>query len=143
MPAYYNLIIKGVATIMVSYSSVNGVKMHANRELVTKYLKDTLNFRGFVISDWEGIDRITSPPHANYSYSVQAGITAGIDMIMVPEKYNEFIDDLTLQVKNKIIPMSRIDDVVKRILRVKFVMGLFENPLADTSLVKELGSQVS
>ncbi|KAL5708878.1 beta-glucosidase [Ranunculus cassubicifolius] len=141
MPAYYNSIIKGVATIMVSYSSWNGVKMHANRELVTKYLKDTLNFRGFVISDWEGIDRITSPPHANYSYSVQAGITAGIDMIMVPEKYNEFIDDLTLQVKNKIIPMSRIDDAVKRILRVKFVMGLFENPLADTSLVKELGSQ--
>lgn len=60
---------------------------------------------------------------------------------MVPEKYTEFIDDLTLQVKNNIIPMSRIDDAVKRILRVKFVMGLFENPLADTSLVKELGSQ--
>lgn len=141
MPAYYNSIIKGVASVMVSYSSWNGVKMHANRDLVTRYLKDTLHFRGFVISDWEGIDRITSPPHANYTYSVQAGVNAGIDMIMVPNKFKEFIDVLTPLVKNNIIPMSRIDDAVKRILRVKFVMGLFENPMADTSLVKELGSQ--
>lgn len=62
---------------------------------------------------------------------------------MVPYNYTEFIDGLTSQVKNKIIPTSRIDDAVKRILRVKFVMGLFENPLADFSLVNQLGSQVS
>ncbi|KAL5576046.1 hypothetical protein UlMin_017745 [Ulmus minor] len=141
MPAYLNSISKGVATVMVSYSSWNGKKMHANHELVTGYLKDKLKFRGFVISDWEGIDRITSPPHANYSYSVQAGVSAGIDMIMVPNNYKEFIDDLTYLVKNEIIPISRIDDAVKRILRVKFVMGLFENPLADYSLASQLGSK--
>ncbi|XP_050370416.1 uncharacterized protein LOC126788459 [Argentina anserina] len=141
MPAYYNSIIEGVATIMVSYSSWNGVKMHANRDLVTGFLKNTLRFRGFVISDWEGIDRITSPPHANYSYSISTGINAGIDMIMVPYNYTEFIEGLTFQVKTKIIPMSRIDDAVRRILRVKFTMGLFEYPLADLSLVKQLGSQ--
>ncbi|KAI8525894.1 hypothetical protein RHMOL_Rhmol13G0266300 [Rhododendron molle] len=82
---------------MISYSSWNGVKMHANRDLVTGFLKDKLKFRGFVISDWQGLDRITSPPHANYSYSVQAGVLAGIDMIMVPMDFTEFIDDLTLQ----------------------------------------------
>ncbi|KAA8516875.1 hypothetical protein F0562_017307 [Nyssa sinensis] len=141
MPAYYNSIIKGVATVMISYSSWNGIKMHANHELITGFLKNTLRFRGFVISDWEGLDRITSPPHANYSYSVETGIHAGIDMIMIPYNYTEFIDVLTFQVKNKIIPMSRIDDAVKRILRVKFIMGLFENPLADLSLTKYLGSQ--
>ncbi|KAK6944174.1 Glycoside hydrolase family 3 C-terminal domain [Dillenia turbinata] len=141
MPGYYNAIINGVSTIMISYSSWNGNKMHANRTLITGFLKNTLKFRGFVISDWQGIDRITSPPHANYSYSIQAGISAGIDMIMVPYTYTEFIDDLTSQVKNNIIPMSRIDDAVKRILRVKFTMGLFENPLADHSLVDQLGSQ--
>ncbi|XP_034923499.1 uncharacterized protein [Populus alba] len=141
MPGYYNSIIKGVSTVMVSYSSWNGVKMHANHDMVTGFLKNILRFRGFVISDWEGIDRITSPPHANYSYSIQAGISAGIDMIMVPNTYKEFIDGLTSHVKNKVIPMSRIDDAVKRILRVKFTMGLFENPLADNSLVDELGSQ--
>ncbi|XP_077245223.1 uncharacterized protein LOC143885112 [Tasmannia lanceolata] len=141
MPAYYNSISKGVSTIMVSYSSWNGDKMHANRYLVTDFLKNKLHFRGFVISDWQGIDRITSPPDTNYSYSIHAGVHAGIDMVMVPYKYTEFIDDLTYQVNNKVIPMSRIDDAVTRILRVKFTMGLFENPLADLSLVDQLGSQ--
>ncbi|KAL8129986.1 hypothetical protein V2J09_019141 [Rumex salicifolius] len=141
MPAYLDSIKKGVATVMVSYSSWNGMKMHANRDLVTGFLKNRLKFRGFVISDWEGIDRITSPPHANYTYSVQAGVQAGIDMIMVPMNFNEFITDLKLLVQNNVIPMSRIDDAVRRILRVKFIMGLFENPYADLSLAHQLGNQ--
>ncbi|XP_074289727.1 uncharacterized protein LOC141615028 [Silene latifolia] len=141
MPAYRNAISKGVATVMISYSSWNGIKMHANRNLVTGYLKNTLKFRGFVISDWEGIDRITSPPHANYTYSVQASVQAGLDMIMVPNNFQEFIDDLKLLVNNKIIGMERIDDAVKRILRVKFIMGLFENPMADLSLANQIGSK--
>ncbi|KAG8376862.1 hypothetical protein BUALT_Bualt09G0108000 [Buddleja alternifolia] len=141
MPAYYDSVIKGVGTVMVSYSSWNGVKMHANRDLITGYLKNKLRFRGFVISDWEGIDRITFPPHANYTYSILTGVNAGIDMIMVPYKYKEFIDGLTRLVKSKYIPMSRIDDAVKRILRVKFTMGLFEHPLADYSMIKYLGHQ--
>lgn len=61
---------------------------------------------------------------------------------MIPKNYTEFIDGLTFQVKNKIIPMNRIDDAVERILGVKFVLGLFENPFADFSLVNELGSKV-
>ncbi|OIV90072.1 hypothetical protein TanjilG_01526 [Lupinus angustifolius] len=141
VPAYYDSISKGVATIMVSYSSWNGKKMHANHDLLTGFLKNTLRFRGFVISDWEGIDRITSPPHSNYTYSIEAGVNAGIDMVMVPHNYTEFIDGLTLLVKNNVIPISRIDDAVERILRVKFVMGLFEYPLADYSLVNEIGKQ--
>ncbi|KAL7137167.1 hypothetical protein ABFS83_10G074200 [Erythranthe nasuta] len=80
MPPYNDSIIKGVSTIMISYSSFNGVKMHANRDLITAYLKNTLRFRGFVISDFEGIDQITTPPHANYTYSILAGVGAGIDM---------------------------------------------------------------
>ncbi|KAL6497835.1 hypothetical protein OROHE_026862 [Orobanche hederae] len=108
MPAYLDSIRKGVATIMVSYSSWNGVKMHANYDLITGYLKKTLKFKGFV---------------------------------MVPDEYVEFIDDLTLLVKKKVIPMSRINNAVRRILRVKFVMGLFENPMADLSLANHLGSK--
>ncbi|KAL6527886.1 hypothetical protein OROMI_029697 [Orobanche minor] len=141
MPPYIDSIAKGVATVMVAYSSLNGQKMHANRDLVTDYLKKKLLFKGFVNSAWKGIDRITDPPGANYSHSVQAGVLAGIDMVMLPENFTEFISDLTLQVKNKIVPMSRINDAVQRILRVKFMMGLFENPLADLSLVNQLGSQ--
>ncbi|PIA54135.1 hypothetical protein AQUCO_00900596v1 [Aquilegia coerulea] len=139
MPAYYNSIIKGVSTVMASYSSLNGVKMHANRAMLTDFLKDTLHFRGFVISDWEGIDRITSPAHANYTYSIEASINAGVDMVMVPYNYPEFLNDLTDLVNKKAIPMSRIDDAVRRILRVKFSMGLFENPLSDHSFADKLG----
>nr|GFB27140.1 putative RNA-directed DNA polymerase [Tanacetum cinerariifolium] len=93
------------------------------------------------ISDWEGIDRITTPPHANYTYSILAGMNAGIDMFMIPMNYTEFIDGLTYLVKNKFLPMSRLDDAVQRILRVKFTMGLFENPLSDYSMAKYLGCQ--
>ncbi|KAL8166738.1 hypothetical protein V2J09_008237 [Rumex salicifolius] len=141
MPAYDDAIIKGISTVMVSYSSYNGVKMHANRDLVTGFLKNTLKFKGFVISDWQGIDKLTTPFHANYTYSVLAGIQAGIDMVMVPYNFTEFITDLQYLVKNNFIPMSRIDDAVERILLVKFTMGLFENPLSDLSLANELGSQ--
>lgn len=141
MPGYYNAVNKGVATIMVSYSAWNGLRMHANKELVTGFLKNKLKFRGFVISDWQGIDRITTPPHLNYSYSVYAGISAGIDMIMVPYNYTEFIDEISSQIQKKLIPISRIDDALKRILRVKFTMGLFEEPLADLSFANQLGSK--
>ncbi|XVF05032.1 hypothetical protein REPUB_Repub05bG0136400 [Reevesia pubescens] len=141
MSGYYDSIIKGVATVMVSYSSWNGQKMHAHHDLVTNFLKGTLRFRGFVISDWQGIDRITDPSHSNYTYSVLAGVQSGIDMIMIPYNHTEFIDTLTRLVKNNVIPMSRIDDAVRRILRVKFKLGLFENPMADQSFVAYLGSQ--
>ncbi|XP_066317680.1 uncharacterized protein [Miscanthus floridulus] len=141
MPPYYNAVIRGVSTVMVSFSSWNGVKMHANHFLVTDHLKNRLRFRGFIISDWQGLDRITTPDHADYLLSIKLGILAVIDMVMIPYTYTEFIDDLTLLVQNGTIPMSRIDDAVRHILRVKFTMGLFENPYADTSLVGELGKQ--
>ncbi|GMJ02473.1 hypothetical protein like AT5G04885 [Hibiscus trionum] len=141
MPAYVDSIAKGISTIMASYSSINGVKMHANKQLLTDHLKDKLGFKGFVISDWQGIDRITDPPHSNYTFSIETSVMAGVDMIMVPYEYKEFINGLLGLVKKNVIPMSRIDDAVTRILRVKFAMGLFENPLDDYSRVNELGSK--
>ncbi|CAN1271785.1 Beta-glucosidase BoGH3B [Linum perenne] len=95
---------------------------------------------GFVISDWKGIDLITTPIHANYTYSVEKSINAGIDMVMVPLNYTEFITELIELVEKGVVPTTRIDDAVTRILRVKFIMGLFESPMGDESLVNELGS---
>ncbi|CAH1451226.1 unnamed protein product [Lactuca virosa] len=141
MPPYFDAVRKGVTTVMISYSSWNGVKMHRNGPLITGFLKNTLKFRGFVISDFFGIDRLTDPPHANYTWSIQQSITAGLDMAMIGSNYTEFINEMTFLVKNNFIPMSRIDDAVKRILRVKFVMGLFENPFTDLSMAKYLGEQ--
>ncbi|CAN1170858.1 Beta-glucosidase BoGH3B [Linum perenne] len=141
MLPFLDAIYKGVASIMISYSSWNGKKMHANRDLIASFLKDKLHFRGFVISDWQGIDKITIPEHANYSYSIETALKAGIDMVMVPYEFREFIKDLTYQVEKDIIPISRIDDAVSRILRVKFTMGLFETPLSDLTMARELGKK--
>ncbi|KAI5006439.1 hypothetical protein ZWY2020_033682 [Hordeum vulgare] len=130
MPPYYSAVAQGVSTVMVSFSSWNGTKMHANRFLITDFLKtrsdsgSRIDFSaGFVISDWGGIERITTPKGADYMLSVKLAIMAGIDMIMIPYTYTEFIDDLSTLVQNGTIPMSRIDDAVWRILRVKFTMA--------------------
>lgn len=157
MQGYYSSIIKGVSSVMVSYSSWNGVKMHTNTNLITDFLKGTMRFRGFVISDWQAVDKITNQTINNYtdpnflgmypafrgtySRSLAQAINAGIDMIMVPPNHTEFINMVTEHVRNRVIPMSRIDDSVRRILRVKFTMGLFENPMADYSLVDQIGIQ--
>ncbi|CAA7030505.1 unnamed protein product [Microthlaspi erraticum] len=140
MPPFEIAVKKGIASIMASYSSLNGVKMHANRAMITDYLKGTLKFQGFVISDWLGIDRITDPPRANYTYSIETAINAGIDMVMVPFAYIEYLEGLTKLVNGGYIPMSRIDDAVRRVLRVKFSIGLFEKPIAEETLAAEFGS---
>ncbi|KAG0471464.1 hypothetical protein HPP92_016010 [Vanilla planifolia] len=142
MPPYYHAIIKGVSTVMVSYSSWNGKKMHANHYLLTDFLKNKLRFRGFIISDYQGIDRITTPPGVNYTYSLQDAVLAGIDMVdNDPYDYPQFFESFIELVDKKVIPISRIDDAVRRILRVKFSMGLFENPFGDYSLADEIGKQ--
>ncbi|WP_285764567.1 glycoside hydrolase family 3 protein [Biformimicrobium ophioploci] len=116
----------GVGTVMVSYSSVNGKKMHEHKALVTDVLKGELGFDGFVISDWSALSEI--PAETNRERVVRS-INAGLDMIMEPEKWKEFITDLTAAVEAGEVPMSRIDDAVSRILSTKFRAGLFEHDL--------------
>ncbi|XP_066319655.1 uncharacterized protein [Miscanthus floridulus] len=141
MPPYDNAVIKGISSIMISYSSWNGVKMHENKFLITETLKNKMDFRGFVITDWQAVDRITNPPHQHYYHSIKETIHAGIDMVMIPYDYPEFVADLVKQVKQGQIMLDRINDAVSRILRVKFTMGLFEDPLPDPRLTKELSAQ--
>ncbi|XP_051178313.1 uncharacterized protein [Lolium perenne] len=141
MPPYDDAVIKGISSIMISYSSWNGVKMHENKFLITQILKERMHFRGFVITDWQAVDRITNPPHQHYYHSIQETLHAGIDMVMVPYDYTEFVADVISQAKNGSIKMDRINDAVSRILRVKFTMGLFEDPLPDHRLTDHLGSK--
>jgi beta-glucosidase len=124
-------------SIMVSQSSWGGMRMHAQAYLITDVLKDELGFTGFVTSDWAGIDQITF----DYDLAVITAINAGIDMNMVPYDYARFINSLTLAVDRGAVPMERIDDAVRRILRAKFQMGLFEHPFSDESLLAEVGSE--
>jgi beta-glucosidase len=142
LPPYRAAIKAGVGSIMVSYSSWNGLKMHANKYLLTDVLKNELGFQGFLVSDWAAIDQI-SP---DYKKDVEISINAGLDMVMIPKgpgkpnNYVEFIQDLKdLVAEGKTSP-ARIDDAVRRILRIKFQTGLFENAYTDPALTAQIGS---
>ncbi|PIA54392.1 hypothetical protein AQUCO_00900735v1 [Aquilegia coerulea] len=138
---YLDCLSQGVSTVMVSYSSWNGSKLHSDKFLLTDILKDKLGFKGFVISDWEGIDRLSQPHGSDFRYCISSSIKAGMDMVMVPYRYDQFLDDFIYLVESGDIPMTRIDDAVERILRVKFVAGLFEHPFADRSLLDMVGCE--
>ena len=142
LPPYIAAIKAGVGSIMVSYSSWNGVKMHGNKYLLNDVLKGELGFQGFLVSDWAAIDQI-SP---DFKYDIEQSINAGLDMIMIPNavdktnNYVEFISDLkALVAEGKVSPV-RIDDAVRRILRIKFQLGIFTSTVTDPKLTAAVGS---
>jgi beta-glucosidase len=137
LPPYITALEAGAKNIMISYSSWGGMKMHAQKYLITDVLIGELGFDGFVVSDWAGIDQITD----DYYEAVVTAIKAGIDMNMVPYEYGRFIDTLAEAVENGDVPLERIDDAVRRILTVKYEMGLFDHPFSDPSLLAEVGSE--
>ena len=137
LPPFEAAVKAGVASVMVSFSSLNGLKMHADQHLITEVLKGKLGFRGFVVSDWAGVDQIVP---GDYARSVRTAIGAGIDMVMVPNDYRRFITTLTAEVEAGRVPQARIDDAVRRILTQKFRFGLFERPLPDPALTSTVGS---
>ena len=116
---YARAIDAGVMSIMASYSSWNGVKLHSHRKLLTNTLKHELGFRGFVISDWMGVDQLAD----SYESSVVTAINAGIDMVMVPIDWERFIRIMHDAVADGRIPIARIDDAVRRIVRAKGWLG--------------------
>jgi beta-glucosidase len=139
MPGYVTAIKAGVGTIMPSYNSWNGVKCSASKRLLTEILKDELGFDGFLISDYNAINEIPG----DYKTQIETSVNAGMDMFMVPTTYRELYALLLELVKENRVPMSRIDDAVTRILRVKFAMGLMDagrSQLADRTLHKSFGS---
>ena len=136
LPPYEAALDAGALSVMVSFSSWNGVKLHGHRYLLTEVLKGELGFKGFLVSDWQAIDQI----HQDYYEAVVTAINAGIDMNMVPFDAKRFINTLTRAVERKDIKMERIDDAVRRILEVKLALGLFQQPFANQSLLSEVGS---
>ncbi|HTE44513.1 MAG TPA: glycoside hydrolase family 3 N-terminal domain-containing protein [Gemmatimonadaceae bacterium] len=136
---YIDAIAAGVATIMPSYNSWNGVKVSGNGHLLTDVLKDELGFNGFLISDYKAVNQVNT----DYKAAIGMSINAGMDMVMVPDRYVDFIELLTQLVQEGRVPMSRIDDAVTRILRVKFALGLMDPSYgfhADHSLEQRFGS---
>ncbi len=143
LPPYVAAVKAGAGSIMVSYSSWNGVKMHENKYLLTDVLKHELGFKGFLVSDWAAIDQISD----DYKKDVELSINAGLDMVMIPKgpgetnSYVDFINDLKDLVHEGKVPESRIDDAVRRILLVKYQMGLFNSKsTTDPNLTDAIGS---
>ncbi len=140
LPTFEAGIKAGSPTIMVNSAEVDGIPGHANYHLLTEILRNELNFKGLVVSDWEDIKRLytrdkvaTSPKEA-----VKIAVMAGIDMSMVPTDFSFY--DYLLELANEgAVPMWRIDEAVGRILKVKMQLGLFENPFPNIELAKHFG----
>ena len=136
LPGYAAAVRAGVGSVMVSYSSWNGTPMHANRGLITGVLKGELGFTGFVVTDWEAINKLPG----DYAQQVETSINAGIDMVMVPNNYRDFITTMKELLAAGRIPIARVDDAVRRILRQKARFGLWEHPFTDRRLTAAIGS---
>ncbi len=124
LPPYKAAIDAGVQTVMISLSSWNQEKLHGHKYLITDVLKRELGFEGFVVSDWDGIGYLDD----DFSEAVAMSVNAGIDLFMVTEKWREFIELVKAHIASGRIPVERLDDAVRRVLRVKFTSGLFDKP---------------
>ena len=132
---------EGILTLMVNSSSNNGVPFHCNAELLTKWLKEDLNWDGMIVTAWADINNLYTRERvaSTKKEAVKMAINAGIDMSMVPLNF-EFCDELKELVQDGEVPMSRIDDAVSRILRLKFRLGLFDTPDTRTEDYPEFAS---
>jgi len=126
LPAYEAQVKAGVQTIMPSYSSLNGIKMHQHGKYINEVLKGELGFKGFVVTDWEAVREI---PNANFEEQIWLSINAGIDLLMEPKKWKAAFYALKRGVEDGHVSAERINDAVQRILTVKFDSGLFEDPI--------------
>lgn len=132
----------GALTIMVNSGSVNGVPVHANKELLTVWLKEELGWDGMLVTDWADINNLYTREHvaADKKEAIEIAINAGIDMAMEPYDLN-FCTLLKELVEEGRVPMSRIDDAVRRILRLKYRLGLFDTPVTNLKDYPEFASK--
>ncbi|MEO6589226.1 MAG: glycoside hydrolase family 3 N-terminal domain-containing protein [Pyrinomonadaceae bacterium] len=140
LPTFKAAVDAGARTVMVNSAEVNGVPGHINKHLLTDVLKNEFGFDGFIVSDWQDIQKLVTQWKVakDEKEATMMAINAGIDMSMVPYDYG-FSDNLIALVKEKKVSMTRIDDAVRRILRVKYELGLFENPMPNPSVKNNFG----
>lgn len=131
IPPFQAAIDAGMHTIMLNSGIINGVPVHASYELITGLLKTELGFTGLVLTDWVDIENLYERDRVASSHkeAIKIAINAGVDMSMIPYNYVRFITYLVELVNEGAVPMSRIDDAVRRILNTKYKLGLFETPI--------------
>jgi beta-glucosidase len=141
LPPFQAAIAQGLRTVMINSADINGVPVHASREILTDLLRTELGFTGIVDSDWEDIVHLVTVHRvaATKKEATRIAVMAGIDMSMVPYDF-AFTDDLIALVREGAVPQARVDEAVRRILRVKMELGLFENPRPDAGMIAHIGA---
>lgn len=139
LKVYQAQIDAGVQTIMISHASLNGIKMHENQKYIMM-LKEEMGFEGFIVSDWESIHNI---PDKSFKEQVVASINAGIDMLMEPSQYDNARKIIVASVNSGAISEERVNDAVRRIIKVKKELGLFDDPFLEKleTKQKDVGSE--
>lgn len=143
LPQFKAAIDAGSESVMINSGLINGISVHASHDIITKLLKEELGFEGVVVSDWMDIINLQERDKIaiDNKEAIKLAINAGIDMSMVPYDYVNFCDDLITLVKNGEVKESRINDAVRRILKMKIKLGLFENPVTNIANYPNYGSE--
>jgi beta-glucosidase len=142
LPPFIAAVKAGARNVMVNSALINGIPGHINKHLLTDVLKNELGFTGFIVTDWQDIENIAKRDKIakDNKEALMLCINAGIDMSMIPYNYKEFCNDLVALVKEGKVTQSRIDDAVRRILRVKYELDLFNTPVTTLDQYPKFGS---
>ena len=143
LPPFIAAIKAGARTVMVNSALINGIPTHINKHILTDILKTELGFTGFVVSDWQDIENLYRRDKLtpNIKGAIALAINAGNDMSMIPYDYKEFTSDLLALIKEGKVSQARINDAVRRILRVKIELGLFETPTTNLNNYPKFGGE--
>ncbi|MBX6330312.1 MAG: glycoside hydrolase family 3 C-terminal domain-containing protein [Gemmatimonadaceae bacterium] len=143
VPTFKGAIGAGLRTVMINSGDINGIPVHSSHEILTGLLRHELGFTGVTVSDWEDINKLYTVHHvaASRKDAVRMAVMAGVDMSMVPFDFS-FTHDLIELVHEGAVPESRIDEAVRRILKLKFELGLFDNPGPDPAMLANVGAPV-
>lgn len=143
VPPFQAAVDAGVHSVMINSSSINGEPIHASYKMLTTLLKEKMGFKGLVVTDWQDIENLyTRERYANsHKEAIKQSINAGVDMSMIPYDYKRFCNTLIELVNEGQVPISRIDDAVKRIIEMKIKLGLFETPNTYAKDYPKFGSK--
>jgi beta-glucosidase len=142
LPPFAVAIQANARNVMVNSALINGIPTHINKHILTDILKKELHFTGFIVTDWQDIENVYRRDKMTNSIkeAIALAINAGIDMSMIPYDYKSFCTDLIALVKEGVVTQARIDDAVRRILRVKYEAGIFESPVTWLKDYPKFGS---
>ena len=142
LPPFIRAVEQNVQAVMVNSSEINGIPLHASHEMLTKLLREEMNFKGVIVTDWEDVKKLHNLHKVapNIKEAVRLSVEAGIDICMAPNDFH-FTNNLIQLVREKLVPEETLDASVRRILRLKFSLGLFDNPYPDPASANKIGTK--